>query len=82
MAARRSATDRKTPRLRRRLVRTAKKPSTALSQEAEVGVNAERGRELGYEMSFVGSGAVRPERGLAGRYRNGAFQREGRSDLG
>src|SRR5579872_6655145 len=38
MAAWRSATDRKTPRLRRRLVRMAKKPSTALSQEAEVGV--------------------------------------------
>src|SRR6202043_1429463 len=45
MAAWRSATDRKTPRLRRRFVRTAKKPSTALSQEAEVGVkwNVQRG---------------------------------------
>ena len=30
--------ERKTPRLRRRLVNLAKKPSTALSQEAEVGV--------------------------------------------
>ena len=30
--------DRKTPRFRRRLVRLAKKPSTALSHEAEVGV--------------------------------------------
>jgi hypothetical protein len=38
MAACRSTTDWKTPRLRRRLVRVAKKPSTALSQEAEVGV--------------------------------------------
>jgi hypothetical protein len=37
MAAWRSATDRKTPRLRRRFVRTAKKPSTALSQEAPLG---------------------------------------------
>jgi len=36
----------KTPRLRRRLVRMAKKPSTALSQLAEVGVkwNIQRGR--------------------------------------
>ncbi len=34
-------TDRKTPRLRRRFVRVAKKPSTALSQEAEVGVKLE-----------------------------------------
>src|SRR5271163_4882760 len=40
MAAWRSATDRKTPRFRRRLARTAKKPSTALSQEAEVGVKS------------------------------------------
>ena len=38
MAAWRSATDRKVPRLRRRLVRMAKMPSTALSHEAEVGV--------------------------------------------
>jgi hypothetical protein len=38
MASCRSATYRKTPRLSRRLVKTAKKPSTALSQEAEVGV--------------------------------------------
>jgi hypothetical protein len=45
MAAWRSATDRNTPRLRRRLVRMAKKPSTALSHEAEVGVkwNVHRG---------------------------------------
>jgi hypothetical protein len=38
MAAWRSETDRKTPRLRRRLVSLPKKPSTALSQDAEVGV--------------------------------------------
>ena len=38
MAAWRSTIERKTPRLRRRLVNLAKKPSTALSQEAEVGV--------------------------------------------
>src|ERR1700747_1268376 len=38
MATSSSATDRNTPRLRRLLVSLAKKPSTALSQEAEVGV--------------------------------------------
>ena len=38
MAACRSTTEWKTPRLRRRLASLAKKPSTALSQEAEVGV--------------------------------------------
>src|SRR6202158_2452092 len=45
MAACKSATDRKTPRLNRRLVSLAKKPSTALSQDAEVGVkwNVQRG---------------------------------------
>jgi hypothetical protein len=37
MAALSSATDRNTPRLRPRLVSLAKKPSTALSQDAEVG---------------------------------------------
>src|SRR3954464_2333684 len=38
MAAWRSTTDRKAPRFRRRLVSVAKKVSTALSQEHEVGV--------------------------------------------
>src|SRR3954447_17182739 len=38
MAAWRSATERKTPRFKRRLDSLAKKPSTALSQEHEVGV--------------------------------------------
>ena len=38
MAAWRSMMEWKTPRLKRRLVSLAKKPSTALSQEAEVGV--------------------------------------------
>jgi hypothetical protein len=38
MAAWRSTIERKTPPLRRRLASLAKKPSTALSQEAEVGV--------------------------------------------
>ena len=38
MAAWSSTMERKTPRLSRRLVSLAKKPSTALSQEAEVGV--------------------------------------------
>ena len=55
MAAWRSTTDRKTPRFKRRLVRLAKKPSTALSQEArgrrevedEAGVAVEPGAHLG-----------------------------------
>jgi hypothetical protein len=38
MAAWRSPTERKTPRFERRLDSLAKKPSTALSQEHEVGV--------------------------------------------
>src|ERR1700751_1011243 len=38
MAISSSVTDRNTPRLRRLLVSLAKKPSMALSQEAEVGV--------------------------------------------
>ena len=38
MAAWRSTIERKAPGLRRRLVNLAKKPSTALIQEAEVGV--------------------------------------------
>ena len=38
IAAWSSGTDRNMPRLRRRFVSLAKKPSTALSQEAEVGV--------------------------------------------
>src|SRR5260221_6234788 len=46
MAAWRSTIERKTPRLRRRLVSLAKKLSTALSQEQEVGVKwkTKRGR--------------------------------------
>jgi|SRR6185437_5680922 len=45
IAACRSTIERKAPRLRRRLVSLAKKPSTAFSQDAEVGVkwNAQRG---------------------------------------
>jgi hypothetical protein len=45
MAACKSTTDKKTPRFNRRLVSLAKKPSTALSQDAEVGVkrNVQRG---------------------------------------
>jgi hypothetical protein len=45
MAALRSATDRKTPRIRRRRVSLAKKVSTALGQDADVGVkwNVQRG---------------------------------------
>src|SRR3974377_1380538 len=40
-----SATDLNTPRLSRRLVSLAKKPSTALSQDAEVGVKWKGQRE-------------------------------------
>ena len=45
IAACKSTTDRKTPRFNRGLVSLAKKPSTALSQDAEVGVkwNVQRG---------------------------------------
>ena len=45
MAACRSTTEQKTPRLRRRLVSLAKNPSTALSHDAELGVkwNVQRG---------------------------------------
>src|SRR6202040_1539458 len=45
IAAWRSTIEQNTPRLRRRLVSLAKKPATALSQEAEVGVkwNVQRG---------------------------------------
>jgi hypothetical protein len=59
MAACRSTTDWKTPRLRRRLVRVAKKPSTALSQEAEVGVkwNVQRGSRASH---FRTSGCLWP----------------------
>ena len=38
IAACRSTSERKTPRFSRRLVSLAKKPSTALSQEADFGV--------------------------------------------
>ena len=41
MAAWRSTTERKTPRFNRRLESLAKKPSTALSQEQEVGGEVE-----------------------------------------
>ena len=46
MATYRSMTDRNTPRLRRWRVSLAKKPSTALSQDAEVGVRIEEADEL------------------------------------
>ena len=38
MATSRSTSERNTPRFKRRLVSLAKKPSTALSQEADFGV--------------------------------------------
>jgi hypothetical protein len=54
MAACKSATDLKTPRLRRRVVSLAKKPSTALSQDAEVGVkwNVQRGCRVSHLRAF------------------------------
>jgi hypothetical protein len=71
MAACGSTTDWKTPRLRRRLVRVAKKPSTALSQEAEVGVkwNIQRGwRQPFSDLGVLVGGVVVEDRmdGLAG----------------
>src|SRR5665647_1539462 len=54
IAASSSSTDRNTPRLRRRLVSLAKKPSTALSQDAEVGVkwNVQRGCRASHFCTF------------------------------
>src|ERR1039457_4073883 len=53
----RSKTDRNTPRLRRRRVSLAKKPSTALSQDAEVGGKwkAHRGCPAGPGAGGVGA---------------------------
>src|ERR1700674_5770110 len=50
----RSTTDRNTPRLRRRRVSLEKKPSTALSQDAEVGVkwNVQRGCRTSHWRTF------------------------------
>src|ERR1700731_3055083 len=50
----RSMTDRNTPRLRRWRVSLAKKPSTALSQDAEVGVkwNVQRGCRASHWRTF------------------------------
>jgi hypothetical protein len=60
IAAWRSATERNTPRFSRRFVSMAKKPSTALSHDAEVGVkwNVQRGwlaSQLAHLGMFVGS---------------------------
>src|SRR2546426_9110052 len=59
----RSTRERKTPRLRRRLVSLAKKPSTALSQDAEVGVkwNAQRGCRASHLRGIM---AQTPQRAL------------------
>ena len=46
MAACRSTTDRNTPRFSLRLVSVAKKPSTALSHEQEVGVKWKTNRSM------------------------------------
>src|SRR6266436_2134889 len=57
MAAWRSTTDRKTPRFNRRFESLAKKPSTALSQEHEVGVKwkLKRSWRSSHAASFDGS---------------------------
>ena len=54
MAVWSSTTERKTPRLRRRLVSLAKKPSTALSQEQDVGVKwkTTRGWRVSQALTF------------------------------
>src|SRR5256885_9393958 len=58
MASSRSATDRNTPRLRRRFVSLAKKPSTALSHDAEVGVKWKVQREPFAHFRVFVSGVV------------------------
>jgi hypothetical protein len=52
--------DRKTPRLRRRRVSLAKKPSTALSQDAEVGVKwkTKRGCRASHHLRVLVGGVV------------------------
>src|ERR1700685_215742 len=54
MAACKSTTDMKTPRFNRRFVSLAKKPSTALSQDAEAGVKwkVQRGCRRGHLRTF------------------------------
>src|ERR1700722_1733168 len=93
MAACRSATERKTPRLSLRFVRVAKKPSTALSQEADVGVkwNVHRGwrsrkpRPAPRKRTLPRSTRRRSERGsfdLAGVMLAAAHQRREFTPLG
>jgi hypothetical protein len=69
IAAWRSTIERKTPRLSRRLVSAAKKVSTALSDEQEVGVkgNPKRGcRERLLPAPYAGFGQARATRDLHG----------------
>ena len=63
MAAWRSTTERKTPRFKRRLDSLAKKPSTALSQEHEVGVKWKTKRSCRSSQGglAVGGGGSRQE---------------------
>ncbi len=74
MAAWRSTTEWKTPRLRRRFDSLAKKPSTALSQEQEVGVKWKVKRSMAVEPGahlgvLVGGVVVEDDvDGLAGRH--------------
>src|SRR3954467_9771707 len=60
MAAWRSTTERKTPRFKRRLDSLAKKPSTALSQEHEVGVKwkTKRSCRAGADLGMLVGGVV------------------------
>ena len=70
MAAWRSTTERKTPRFKRRLDSLAKKPSTALSQEHEVGVEDEAlvPVEPGADLGMLVGGVVVEDDVVAGRH--------------
>src|SRR5512140_189420 len=58
MAGWRSTTERKTPRFKRRLDSLAKKPSTALSQEHEVGVKWKTKRSCRSDLGMLVGGVV------------------------
>src|SRR5476649_840007 len=63
-----STTDRKTPRFNRRFVSLAKKPATALSQEAKVGVKwkVQRGCRTDHWRTFAASYCSRSRHALRG----------------
>src|SRR5262249_62274835 len=66
MAACRSTSERNTPRLSQHLLSLAKKPSTALSQEADVGVCLDPVVEAGPPTDPVRSAEQRGESGQGG----------------